>query len=498
MDGHSPIKRCTQCGRELPATREFFTPDRRSSTGLLSACKECCKQRQRVRRLALEPDAAERYGKIDEQRTLLQQGFKRCTACERILPATRDFFSPAARGRDGLTSRCKECVRDAARARAVRTDPSRRGHYEYIDGQAQLVGTGLRLCKDCKRTLPATDEFFYRTRSGACSSRCRECTTEASKAAYWRGRTAAQVEASAERSRLRAGGLKRCPSCERELPLDAFYWHRSSRTISGFVVYCKDCKARRERDFKLKLKRRVIDHYGGRCECCGETDLVVLTLDHVLMDGAEHRRTSRLVAGWQTYAWIERHDFPAGFQVLCSNCNSGRAHNKGVCPHTRPVVPPSLILPCAKCGRPASTHRPLCAICLDAVRREHGGSLRNIGQCVACGATITQAKTAATMLCATCRKERTRRLVRNHMRGRRLKVLTHYSDGQLKCASCGESEYGFLAIDHVASDGAEHRRAEPSAARLDSWLLSNGLPEGFQVLCYNCNWKKYASSLGVN
>jgi hypothetical protein len=27
------------------------------------------------------------------------------------------------------------------------------------------------------------------------------------------------------------------------------------------------------------------------------------------------------------------NDFPPGFQLLCSNCNHGRARNGGICPH---------------------------------------------------------------------------------------------------------------------------------------------------------------------
>jgi hypothetical protein len=30
-----------------------------------------------------------------------------------------------------------------------------------------------------------------------------------------------------------------------------------------------------------------------------------------------------------------KHRFPAGFQVLCLNCNHGRFRNGGICPHQR-------------------------------------------------------------------------------------------------------------------------------------------------------------------
>jgi len=31
------------------------------------------------------------------------------------------------------------------------------------------------------------------------------------------------------------------------------------------------------------------------------------------------------------YLWLEKQNYPEGFQVLCANCNTART--KGVCPH---------------------------------------------------------------------------------------------------------------------------------------------------------------------
>lgn len=78
--------------------------------------------------------------------------------------------------------------------------------------------------------------------------------------------------------------------------------------------------------------------YGGYiCACCGEREPKFLTLDHVNNDGAEHRRLigsgSKNVGGKKTYAWLIANGFPLGFQVLCMNCNWGKARNGGVCPH---------------------------------------------------------------------------------------------------------------------------------------------------------------------
>lgn len=97
----------------------------------------------------------------------------------------------------------------------------------------------------------------------------------------------------------------------------------------------------------LKLKREVIDAYGGKCACCGETELVFLTIDHVENDGAEHRREmagesgNYSQAGTRTYRWLRERNYPAGFQVLCANCNYGKQWNGGICPHQTVEHPPS-------------------------------------------------------------------------------------------------------------------------------------------------------------
>jgi hypothetical protein len=80
-----------------------------------------------------------------------------------------------------------------------------------------------------------------------------------------------------------------------------------------------------------KLRREVIEAYGGLCRCCGVSDLPFLTIDHVNVDGAAHRKL--VGAGAPMYYDIRRRGFPAGFQVLCHNCNQGRYINGGICPH---------------------------------------------------------------------------------------------------------------------------------------------------------------------
>ncbi len=80
-----------------------------------------------------------------------------------------------------------------------------------------------------------------------------------------------------------------------------------------------------------KLRRETIERYGGRCVCCGETNPVFLTLDHV-NGGGTADRTQRRAGGWPLYAQLRQEGWPAGFQVLCFNCNYAK-YRMGACPH---------------------------------------------------------------------------------------------------------------------------------------------------------------------
>ena len=81
-------------------------------------------------------------------------------------------------------------------------------------------------------------------------------------------------------------------------------------------------------------------------------------------------------------------------------------------------------------------------------------------------------------------------------RNRSLKeeVMSHYCIGSPKCMKCGYGDIRALAIDHVNDDGAEHRRelfngtkAQRVSTSIYYWLRMNDYPDGFQVLCFNCN-----------
>jgi len=88
--------------------------------------------------------------------------------------------------------------------------------------------------------------------------------------------------------------------------------------------------------WRAQLIKEVFEHYGGvppKCICCGETIFEFLTIDHLKGGGTKHRKELKR-NGDHFYLWLRQNNFPLGFQVLCYNCNCGRARtlNK-TCPH---------------------------------------------------------------------------------------------------------------------------------------------------------------------
>lgn len=67
-------------------------------------------------------------------------------------------------------------------------------------------------------------------------------------------------------------------------------------------------------------------------------------------------------------------------------------------------------------------------------------------------------------------------------------VLGHYSEGHLECACCSEDKIEFLTIDHINGGGTEHRRSIGNGRSFYRWLKNHEYPDGFRVLCMNCNF----------
>lgn len=112
---------------------------------------------------------------------------------------------------------------------------------------------------------------------------------------------------------------------------------------------CLTCVDKRRAQHRIDLRKghyrdlrdEVFAHYGGyMCACCAEDEPSVLTIDHIHNNGGEHRKAlgGRRFSGQKFYIWLRRNGFPAGYQVLCWNCNIGKYRNGGICPHLPTVA----------------------------------------------------------------------------------------------------------------------------------------------------------------
>ncbi len=73
-------------------------------------------------------------------------------------------------------------------------------------------------------------------------------------------------------------------------------------------------------------------------------------------------------------------------------------------------------------------------------------------------------------------------------------VFSRYSMGLPKCVSCGVTDIDILCIDHINGGGNSQRRTLgiSGSTAFYRWLRENNYPDGYQILCMNCNMKKRA------
>lgn len=106
-------------------------------------------------------------------------------------------------------------------------------------------------------------------------------------------------------------------------------------------------------------------------------------------------------------------------------------------------------------------------------------------------------------LCKTCRvkgqkayywshKQKCREGTQRCNDAMRLEVLQHYSGLTPECALCGEDDMLVLNLDHIDGGGEQHRqRIGKMGLPFYRWIRQEGYPFGYQVLCANCNTRKW-------
>lgn len=213
-----------------------------------------------------------------------------------------------------------------------------------------------------------------------------------------------------------------CASCIRE--------DNNNRYQLKKTIYSITYKAARS-----KTRNDVLLYYGSKCEECGETNLELLSLDHIDGGGRAHRK--RVLGGIDSgsgfFKWVLKNK-PINIRLLCYNCNC----------------------------RVNMTELKL-TVCF------------NEG-CKYCGESIYRNR-----ICRKCSNI----AKRNSYIRLKINVFDYYWS---KCANCGIDKIEFLTIDHINNDGAQHRKEV--GTQIFPWLKMNNYPTEFQILCFNCNYLK--------
>lgn len=128
-----------------------------------------------------------------------------------------------------------------------------------------------------------------------------------------------------------------CSKCNRELQFTSKYFPIHKRCKWGLDTICRDCTCKSARKAnsteRNKLRLEILTRYSlnGKfgCQCCGESRIEFLTLDHINGGGNKERKK---YPATMLFRKLRRESYPSGYRTLCYNCNCSYG-KYGYCPH---------------------------------------------------------------------------------------------------------------------------------------------------------------------
>lgn len=292
------MKRCSRCG-ETKAESEFYRSEK-SKDGFAWRCKDC--DRKRKEALDYEPRTT---------------GEKTCSRCKRTLYVSQ--FSKNRRRKDGLDSWCKTCSRGNA------SRYQREHHERYLKYQRHYQSENREKLKvyDQDRNERLKRLAFEAYGGIRCAwPGCNETHLDVLSLDHI-AQDGARLRRQGE-----PGGRQLYAKLRREGYPPGYRVLCRNHNWKAWLEYKKKLrdksrKEQRRRQLRRSVKIKALRIYGrGKIGCveCGETDVDVLSIDHIYGGGCEHRRKLQYC---NLHTHLKKLGFPNKelYQVLCRNCN---------------------------------------------------------------------------------------------------------------------------------------------------------------------------------
>lgn len=127
---------------------------------------------------------------------------------------------------------------------------------------------------------------------------------------------------------------KVCSLCKNEKLL-SFFAIRTDNKNKIRRTECRTCINFRTKMLWRRTRKEIFDYYGWVCKCCGESEPVFMTLDHINNDGYKDKNPGgSKKSGKELYLLVKKQGFPDKYQTLCHNCNFAKKLEGG-CPHQK-------------------------------------------------------------------------------------------------------------------------------------------------------------------
>jgi hypothetical protein len=140
-DNPVPTKVCPQCKQSYPATPEYFHRNRSMSDGLAATCSRCRSGKgDSYKRNHLS--TAGKKVRVDPE---VIEGYKRCSVCSKVFPATLEYFHSDKTHADSLRTQCKVCrIEKVKQQRADNPEAGRVSRKKYYENHKEEVKAVVR------------------------------------------------------------------------------------------------------------------------------------------------------------------------------------------------------------------------------------------------------------------------------------------------------------------------------------------------------------------